>query len=175
LLSDRHTFIYACQRTDVEALWELSGGHVVMGKEELNPNTRRADRHDEVTAAACFSACSAARASILLGSECSASVTETDPDRLSLLPDCRLSSFHRLRDLHDWRPRLRVRLELTQIFFTPWCPSQSLLFRHRSGPTDRLMEAIIARQDQPAQSLSSGTTFPCSRSTMSDGRIQFEL
>jgi hypothetical protein len=61
----------------------------------------------------------------------SASVTETDPDRLGLLPDCRLSSFHRFCDPDYRRPRVRVRLEFTQIFLTPWCPSESLLFRHK--------------------------------------------
>jgi hypothetical protein len=40
-------------------------------------------------------------------------MTETDADRLSLLSDCRLGSFHRLRDLHYWRPRFRVCLEFT--------------------------------------------------------------
>jgi hypothetical protein len=91
----------------------------------------------------------------------SASVTETDPDRLSLLPDCCLGSFHRLRDLYCWRPRFRVRLQLTQIFFAPWFPSQRLLVRHKAAlPLDRLIKIIIARQDQTAQSVSSGMTFP---------------
>ena len=40
-------------------------------------------------------ACAAVRSEIA-----SASVTETDPNRLSLLPDCRLGSFHRLRDVY---------------------------------------------------------------------------
>jgi carboxymethylenebutenolidase len=35
----RHAFIYACQRTDVDACAELWGGRVVMGKEELNAKT----------------------------------------------------------------------------------------------------------------------------------------
>jgi hypothetical protein len=35
----RHAFIYACQRKDIDACVEQWGGHVVMGKEELNAKT----------------------------------------------------------------------------------------------------------------------------------------
>jgi len=35
----RHSFIYACQKKDVDACVELWGGRVVMGKEELNNKT----------------------------------------------------------------------------------------------------------------------------------------
>jgi carboxymethylenebutenolidase len=35
----RHAFIYACQRKDVDAVVDLWGGRVVMGKEELNAKT----------------------------------------------------------------------------------------------------------------------------------------
>ena len=33
----RHTFLYACQRKNIDAALELWGGRVVMSKEELNP------------------------------------------------------------------------------------------------------------------------------------------
>jgi len=35
----RHAFIYACQKRDVDAVVDLWGGRVVMGKEELNAKT----------------------------------------------------------------------------------------------------------------------------------------
>jgi carboxymethylenebutenolidase len=35
----RHAFIYACQKHDIDAVVDLWGGRVVMGKEELNPKT----------------------------------------------------------------------------------------------------------------------------------------
>jgi carboxymethylenebutenolidase len=35
----RHAFIYACQKKDVDAVVDLWGGRVVMGKEELNAKT----------------------------------------------------------------------------------------------------------------------------------------
>ena len=35
----RHAFVYACQKRDVDAVAELWGGRVVMGKDELNAKT----------------------------------------------------------------------------------------------------------------------------------------
>ncbi len=35
----RHAFVYACQKSDVDACIDLWGGRVVMGKEELNAKT----------------------------------------------------------------------------------------------------------------------------------------
>jgi hypothetical protein len=60
----------------------------------------------------------------------SASMTETDADRLGLLPYRSLSSFHRLRDRYHGRLRFRVRLQLTQVFFSPRVASSDFLVRH---------------------------------------------
>jgi hypothetical protein len=77
-------------------------------------------RVDHGTAGAC---------AVVGGDAASASMTETDAN-LSLLPDCRLGSFHRFCDLHDRRPRFRVRFEFTQVLLGPWGPSHCLLLRH---------------------------------------------
>ena len=57
-------------------------------------------------------------------------MTKTDADCLRLLPDRRLGSLHRLRDLHHRRPRFRMGFELPQIIFSPRVANGTLLFRH---------------------------------------------
>jgi len=84
----------------------------------------------------------------------SASMSETDPDRLGLLPDRRLGSFHRLRDLHYRSPRFRVRLEVTQIFLGPWFPNRRLFFGMIPLRLDRPIVTIVAQQNRLAQGLS---------------------
>ena len=60
----------------------------------------------------------------------STAMTKTDADRLRLLPDRRLGSFHRLRDMDHRRPRFRMDFELPQILFGPRFADRSCLFRH---------------------------------------------
>ena len=60
----------------------------------------------------------------------STAMTKTDADCLRLLPDRRLGSLHRLRDLHHRCPRFRVGFELPYVVFSPRIANGSLLFRH---------------------------------------------
>jgi impB/mucB/samB family C-terminal domain len=60
----------------------------------------------------------------------STAMTKTDADCLRLLPDRRLGSFHRLRDLDHRCPCFRMGLELSQILFGPRIADEGLLFRH---------------------------------------------
>jgi DDE domain len=46
-------------------------------------------------------------------------MTKTNADCLHFLPDRRLGSFHRLRDVHRRRPRFRVGFELSYVVFCP--------------------------------------------------------
>jgi hypothetical protein len=57
-------------------------------------------------------------------------MTKTDADRLRLLPDRRLGSLHRLRDLNHRCPRFRMGFELPYVVFSPRIANGSLLFRH---------------------------------------------
>ena len=57
-------------------------------------------------------------------------MTKTDADCLRLLPDRRLGSLHRLRDLNRMCSCFRVGLKLPQIIFSPRIANGSLLFRH---------------------------------------------
>ena len=57
-------------------------------------------------------------------------MTKTDADCLRLLPDRRFGSLHRLRDLHDGRPRFRMGFESPYVVFSPRIASGGLLFRH---------------------------------------------
>jgi hypothetical protein len=60
----------------------------------------------------------------------STAMTETDADCLRLLPNRRLGSFHRFRDLDHRGPRFRMGFELPQILFSPWFADSGSLFRH---------------------------------------------
>ena len=60
----------------------------------------------------------------------STAMTKTYADCLRLLPDRRLGSFHRLRDLHHRCPRFRMGFELSQILFSPRFADSGFLFRH---------------------------------------------
>jgi hypothetical protein len=57
-------------------------------------------------------------------------MTKANADRFRLLPDRRLGSFHRLRDVHHGRSRFRVGFELSYVVFSPRTASGSLLCRH---------------------------------------------
>ena len=57
-------------------------------------------------------------------------MTKTDADCFRLLPDRRLGSFHRLRDIDHRGPRFRMGFELPQIIFSPRISNGRLLFRH---------------------------------------------
>ena len=56
-------------------------------------------------------------------------MTKPDADCLRLLPDRRLGSLHRLRDLNHRCPRFRMGFELPQIIFSPRI-ANGTLFRH---------------------------------------------
>src|SRR5580704_15567410 len=60
----------------------------------------------------------------------STAMTKTDADCLRLLSDCRLGSFHRLRDLNQTCPCFRMGFEFSQVLFGPRIPDKGLLFRH---------------------------------------------
>jgi hypothetical protein len=60
----------------------------------------------------------------------SRAMTKTDADGFRLLPDRRLGSFHRLRDIDHRGPRFRMGFELPQILFSPWFADSGFLFRH---------------------------------------------
>src|SRR3984885_12790675 len=57
-------------------------------------------------------------------------MTETNFDRLRLLPDRSLSSLHRFRDFHHRRSRLRIGFELPDVVLSPRTANWRLLFRH---------------------------------------------
>src|ERR1700733_13081874 len=57
-------------------------------------------------------------------------MTETNFDRLRLLPDRSLSSLHGFRDFHHRRSRLRTGYELPDVVLSPRTANWSLLFRH---------------------------------------------
>ncbi|MGB3579606.1 MAG: hypothetical protein WBA40_00555, partial [Roseiarcus sp.] len=57
-------------------------------------------------------------------------MTKTDADCFRLLPDRRLGSFHRLRDIDHRGPRFRMGFELPQILFSPRFADMGRLFRH---------------------------------------------
>ena len=57
-------------------------------------------------------------------------MTKTDADCFRLLPDRRLGSFHRLRDIDHRGPRFRMGFELPQILFGPGFANSGFLFRH---------------------------------------------
>jgi hypothetical protein len=83
-------------------------------------------------------------------------MTKTDADCLRLLPNRRLGSFHRLRDLRHRCPCFRMGLELSQILFGPWIADQGLLFRHGFHSSLRPIDgAIIAARVEPIRSRSS--------------------
>ena len=58
----------------------------------------------------------------------STAMTKADADCVRLLPDGRLGSFHRLRDLDHSRPLFRMGFELPQILFSPRIADRGLLF-----------------------------------------------
>ena len=57
-------------------------------------------------------------------------MTKTDADCLRLLPDRRLGSFHRLRDIDHRGPRFRMGFELPYVVFSPRIANGNLIFRH---------------------------------------------
>ena len=61
-------------------------------------------------------------------------MTKTDADCLRLLPDRRLGSFHRLRDLHHRCPCFRMGFELPQILFSPRIANGVFFFGMASTP-----------------------------------------
>ena len=77
-------------------------------------------------------------------------MTKTDADCLRLLPDRRLGSFHRLRDLHHGCPCLRMGFEFSQILFSPRIANRGLLFRHDFHSSLRRTDvAIISARIEP--------------------------
>ena len=77
-------------------------------------------------------------------------MTKTDADCLLLLPDRRLGSFHRLRDMDHRRPRFRMGFELPQIIFSPRIANGTLLFRHgfHSSLEGIDVAIIVARRER---------------------------
>jgi hypothetical protein len=72
-------------------------------------------------------------------------MTETEADCLRLLPDRRLGSFHRLRDLHHGSLCFRMGFELPQILFSPRIANGGLLFQHDFHSSLRWIDiAIVA-------------------------------
>jgi DNA polymerase-4 len=72
-------------------------------------------------------------------------MAKTDADCLRLLPDRRLGSFHRLRDLHHGCPCFRMGFEFPEILFGPRIANGGLLFRHDFHSSFRVIRvAIIA-------------------------------
>ena len=77
-------------------------------------------------------------------------MTKTDADCLRLLPDRRFGSLHRLRDLHDGRPRFRMGFELPYVVFSPRIANGSLLFRHGfHSSLEGIDVAIIVARAEP--------------------------
>jgi hypothetical protein len=77
-------------------------------------------------------------------------MTKTDADCLRLLPDRRLGSFHRLRDLHHGCLRFRMGFELPQILFGLRIANGGLLFRHDfNSSLRRINVAIVAARVEP--------------------------
>ena len=77
-------------------------------------------------------------------------MTKTDADCLRLLPDLRLGSLHRLRDLHHRCPRFRTGFELPYVVFSPRIASGSLLFRHGfHSSLEGIDVAIIVARAEP--------------------------
>ena len=77
-------------------------------------------------------------------------MTKTDADRLRLLPDRRLGSLHRLRDLNHRCPRFRMGFELPYVVFSPRIANGSLLFRHgfHSALEGNDVAIIVARAER---------------------------
>jgi hypothetical protein len=77
-------------------------------------------------------------------------MTKTDADCLRLLPDRRLGSLHRLRDLNHRCPRFRMGFELPQIIFSPRISNESLLFWHgfHSSLEGNDVAIIVARAER---------------------------
>jgi hypothetical protein len=77
-------------------------------------------------------------------------MTKSDADCLRLLPDRRVGSFHRFRDLHHGCPCFRMGFELPQILFSPRIANGGLLFRHDfHSSLRRIGVAIIAARVEP--------------------------
>jgi hypothetical protein len=99
-------------------------------------------------------------------------MTETEADCLCLLPDRRLGSFHRLRDLHHGCPCFRVGLKLPQILFSPRIADGSFLFRHGfHSSLRRINVAIVAARAEPIR-LRLSALYSCTIPPMDEGRIR---
>ena len=75
-------------------------------------------------------------------------MTKTNADCLSLLPDRRLGSLHRLCDVDRRRPRFRMGFELPYIVFSPRTVNWSLLFRHGFLLRGTEVRIIVARRER---------------------------
>ena len=77
-------------------------------------------------------------------------MTKTDADCRRLLPDRRLGSLHRLRDLNHRCPRFRMGFELPYVAFSPRIASGTLLFRHgfHSSLEGNDVVIIVARAER---------------------------
>ena len=77
-------------------------------------------------------------------------MTKPDADCLRLLPDRRLGSLHRLRDLNHRCPCFRMGFELPYVVFSPRIANGSLLFRHgfHSALEGNDVAIIVARAER---------------------------
>ena len=100
-------------------------------------------------------------------------MTKTNADCLRFLPDRRLGSFHRLRDLHHGCPCFRMGFELPQILFSPRIANGGLLFRHGflHCSLGRIDVAIVAARVEPIR-LRLSALYSCTIPSMDQGRIR---
>ena len=104
----------------------------------------------------------------------STAMTKTYADCVRLLPDRRLGSFHRLRDIDHRCPRFRMGFELQQILFSPWFAGAVgflsaclplLPLTDRSCIVAALVEPIRLRLSTRSPSTPSAAKRSCQRQT----------
>jgi hypothetical protein len=98
-------------------------------------------------------------------------MTKPDADCLRLLPDRRLGSFHRLRDLHHGCPCFRMGFELPQILFGPRMANGGLLFRHGFHSSLTRIDVLVAAHVEPTR-LRLSSLYSCTIPPMDEGRVR---
>jgi hypothetical protein len=75
-------------------------------------------------------------------------VTETNFDRLRLLPDRSLGSLHRFRDFHRGCSRLRIGFELPDVVLSPRTANGGFFFGMAFLPRGTEVRIIVARRER---------------------------